>query len=201
MMKKLQLILRYLIYLVKSRNEYLIHSPFVYDFVTNVIYKKTSSEINQNIEKWRQNFTGVSYDYDKLKFHLFGAVDDIWINLDNDELILVDYKSTSKSSEITLDAEWQMGYKRQMEFYQYLLRNNGFNVSDTGYFVYCNGIRDKEMFNESLEFKMSLISYTGSDSWVEPTLKELHSLLNQDSIPEHNPNCDYCKYQLNTSID
>ena len=94
-----------------------------------------------------------------------------------------------------------MGYKRQMEFYQYLLRNNGFKVSDTGYFVYCNGIRDKEMFNESLEFKMSLIPYTGSDSWVEPTLKELHSLLNQDSIPEHNPNCDYCKYQLNTSID
>ena len=136
---------------------------------------------HENIEKWRQNFTGVSYDHD--------------------ELIVVDYKSTSKSSEITLDAEWQMGYKRQMEFYQYLLRNNGFNVSNTGYFVYCNGNRDKEMFNESLEFKMSLIPYTGSDSWVEPTLKELHSLLNQDSIPEHNPNCDYCKYQLNTSID
>ena len=52
-MKKLQLILRYLIYLVKSRNEYLIHSPFVYDFVTNVIYKKTSSDINQNIENLR----------------------------------------------------------------------------------------------------------------------------------------------------
>ena len=52
-----------------------------------------------------------------------------------------------------------------------------------------------------LEFKISLIPYTGSDNWIEPTLKDLHSLLNQDSIPEHNPNCDYCKYQLNTSID
>ncbi len=156
---------------------------------------------HENIEKWRQNFTGVSYDHEELKFHLFGAVDDIWINLDNDELIVVDYKSTSKSSEITLDAEWQMGYKRQMEFYQYLLRKNGFKVSNTGYFVYCNGIRDKEMFNESLEFKMSLIPYTGSDNWIEPTLKDLHSLLNQDLIPEHNPNCDYCKYQLNTRIN
>ena len=156
---------------------------------------------HENIEKWRQNFTGVSYDHNRLKFHLFGAVDDIWINLENNELIVVDYKSTSKSSKITLDAEWQMGYKRQMEFYQYLLRNNGFKVSDTGYFVYCNGIRDKDMFNESLEFKISLIPYTGPDNWIEPTLKDLHSLLNQDSIPEHNPNCDYCKYQLNTSID
>ena len=46
-------------------------------------------------------------------------------------LIVVDYKATSKNSEVNLDAEWQIGYKRQMEFYQYLLRNNGFKVSDT----------------------------------------------------------------------
>ena len=77
---------------------------------------------NENLDTWRQNFKGVSYDHHKYKFHLFGAVDDIWIDLDTDELIVVDYKSTSKSTEINIDAYWQMGYKRQMEFYQYLLR-------------------------------------------------------------------------------
>ena len=61
---------------------------------------------HDDIEKWRANFTGVSYDHLGLKFHLFGAVDDLWINLDNQELIVVDYKSTSKSSEITIDAPW-----------------------------------------------------------------------------------------------
>ena len=154
---------------------------------------------HDDIEKWRANFTGVSYDHLGLKLHLFGAVDDLWINLDNQELIVVDYKSTSKSAEITIDAPWQMSYKRQMEFYQYLLRKNGFQVSNTGYFVYCNGIREKEMFNEKLEFKMSLIPYTGSDGWVEPTLSNLHHLLNQDEIPKHNDNCDYCLYQKATA--
>ena len=70
MMKKLQLILRYLIYLVKSRNEYLIHSPFVYDFVTNVIYKKTSGDINQNIENLR---TKLNKNNNYIKITDFGA--------------------------------------------------------------------------------------------------------------------------------
>ena len=89
-----------------------------------------------------------------------------------------------------------------MEFYQYLLRMNGFRVSNTGYFVYCNGDRNREGFNEVLEFQMSLIPYTGSDSWVEPTLSNLYQLLNQDEIPKHNENCDYCQYQKKTkSVD
>ena len=86
-----------------------------------------------------------------------------------------------------------------MEFYQYLLRMNGFKVSNKGYFVYCNGIREKEMFDEKLEFKMSLIPYIGSNNWVEPTLSKLHQLLNQDEIPKHNDNCDYCLYQKATA--
>ena len=153
---------------------------------------------HKHIEKWRANFTGVSYDHLDLKFHLFGAVDDLWINLDSQELIVVDYKATSKKAEINIDAPWQMSYKRQMEFYQYLLRKNGFKVSDIGYFVYCNGIREKEMFDEKLEFKISLISHIGSDNWVEPTLLKAHETLNQNNIPEHNQNCDYCLYQKAT---
>ena len=150
---------------------------------------------NENLDTWRQNFKGVSYDHHKYKFHLFGAVDDIWIDLDTDELIVVDYKSTSKSTEINIDAYWQMGYKRQMEFYQYLLRKNNFKVSNKGYFVYGNGIRDKERFDEVLEFKISIIPYVGNDNWVEPKLKEIFYILNQDKIPNFNDNCDYCNYQ------
>lgn len=153
---------------------------------------------HESLDKWRQNFTGVSYDHGELKFHLFGAIDDLWIDLDKDELIVVDYKSTSKSSEINLDADWQIGYKRQMEFYQYLLRKNDLKVSDTGYFVYCNGVRDKEKFNDVLEFNTSLIPYVGSTEWIEPVLHEIHSLLNQDKVPEFNFECEYCKYQINT---
>ena len=119
----------------------------------------------------------------------------IRINNKTDELIVVDYKSTSKKDEITLDAEWQDGYKRQMEFYQYLLRKNGFKVSDTGYFVYCNGIRAKERFDEKLDFEIYLLDYTGNDYWIENTLKDLVETLNKDDIPNYSETCKYCDYQ------
>ena len=109
---------------------------------------------HENLDKWRHNFSGVIYQHKEFNLHLFGAIDDLWINLDTEELIVVDYKATSKGSEINLNADWQIGYKRQMEFYQYLLRNNGFKVSNTGYFVYCNGIREKEKFDEKLDFEI-----------------------------------------------
>ena len=154
---------------------------------------------HEKLDKWRHNFSGVTYQHEKLNLHLFGAVDDIWINLDSEDLIVVDYKSTSKNSEITLDADWQIGYKRQMEFYQYLLRNNGFKVSNTGYFVYCNGNKNKEKFNERLDFEITLLDYKGDDSWIEKALIDLINTLNQDSIPDYTEDCNYCKYQKNIS--
>ena len=150
---------------------------------------------HEKLDKWRHNFSGVVYQHEALKLHLFGAVDDIWINLDTEELIVVDYKATSKNSEINLDADWQIGYKRQMEFYQYLLRNNDFKVSDTGYFVYCNGIKDKDRFDEKLDFKISLLDYKGNGDWIEETLENLVELLNKEEIPGYNEECKYCDYQ------
>ena len=152
---------------------------------------------HENLDKWRNNFSGVVYQHEEFKLHLFGAVDDIWINLDSGELIVVDYKATSKNDKINLDADWQIGYKRQMEFYQYLLSKNGYKVSNTGYFVYCNGIKD-EMFKERLNFKVSLLPYKGNDSWIEDTLYEIYNLLQSEIIPPINNNCSLCDYQVKT---
>jgi ATP-dependent exoDNAse (exonuclease V) beta subunit len=88
---------------------------------------------HEDMDVWRANFTGVSTLHKATNLHIFGAVDDIWVNED-DELIVVDYKATSKDGEVSLDAEWQNMYKRQMEIYQWLLRQNGFKVQNTGYF-------------------------------------------------------------------
>ncbi|MEI9966803.1 MAG: hypothetical protein WDN67_04185 [Candidatus Moraniibacteriota bacterium] len=41
-------------------------------------------------------------------FLFSGGVDDVWVAPDG-ELIIVDYKATSKDGEVTLDAEWQGG--------------------------------------------------------------------------------------------
>ena len=152
---------------------------------------------HKDMDRWRRNFTGVSYDYKKYQIHLFGAVDDLWVDLDSEELIVVDYKATSKLEDVSIDADWQISYKRQMEFYQYLLRKNNFKVSDTGYFVYCNGIKD-EMFKERLNFKVSLLPYKGNDSWIEDTLYEIYNLLQSEIIPPINNNCSLCDYQVKT---
>ena len=153
---------------------------------------------HEKLDKWRHNFSGVVYQHEELKLHLFGAVDDIWINLDTNELIVVDYKATSKNSEINLNADWQIGYKRQMEFYQYLLRKNGFKVSNTGYFVYCNGIRQKERFDEKLDFEIYLLDYTGNNDWIEKTLTNLVETIKGNDIPNHTEGCEHCAYQKKT---
>jgi len=109
-------------------------------------------------------------------------------------LLIVDYKATSKEAEVSLDADWQIGYKRQMEIYQWLFRKNGFKVSKTGYFVYCNGDADKEAFDARLEFDIKVIPYIGDDLWVEKAIVDAHKCLNADKIPEADKECDYCSY-------
>lgn len=151
-----------------------------------------------DLDKWRFNFTGVATQHEKTGFHVYGAIDDVWVNNDG-ELIVVDYKATSKNKEIDIDSDWQISYKRQMEVYQWLLRQNGFSVSDTGYFVYTNARMDLDGFNDRLEFRTKVIPYTGSDSWIEPTLAKMKACIENDAMPPignaaMGGDCDYCLY-------
>ncbi len=123
-----------------------------------------------------------------------GAIDDLWQNSAGDYLV-VDYKATSKQGRITaLDQDWHAGYKRQMEIYQWLIRRNGYAVSDTGYFVYCNGYRDRAAFDGKLEFDVTLIAHEGDDTWVEDTIERAHACLSADTIPAAGADCDFCAY-------
>lgn len=150
-----------------------------------------------DLDKWRANFTGVSTLHKPTNLHVFGAVDDIWVN-DAGELIVVDYKATSKSSEINIDSDWQISYKRQMEVYQWLLRQNDFEVNNTGYFVYTNARMDLDGFNDRLEFYTKVIPYSGNDNWVEPTLKKMKQCLDGDmpavGTAAMGGDCEFCTY-------
>src|SRR3974390_491242 len=96
------------------------------------------------IDERRENFKGVQVHHTPPNLIVTGAVDDLWLNPAG-EIIVVDYKATAKNGEVNIDADWQMAYKRQMEMYQWLVRRQGLAVSETGYFVYCNG-QDAEAF-------------------------------------------------------
>lgn len=150
---------------------------------------------NEKIDEWRDSLrAGITFKVDKENVVITGGVDDVWVK-PNGEFIIVDYKATSKETEVTLDADWQIGYKRQMEIYQWLFRKNGFKVSKTGYFVYCNGKTDKKAFDGKLEFSIKIIPYVGDDSWVEKTIEEAIDCLKSDKLPKPGSDCDYCKYR------
>ncbi|MFA6006142.1 MAG: PD-(D/E)XK nuclease family protein [Candidatus Paceibacterota bacterium] len=151
---------------------------------------------HEKMDEWRDALRGgITYTDPETNFYVTGGVDDVWRHAPEGQLIIVDYKATSKTSEVSLDADWQIGYKRQMEVYQWLFRMNGFDVSETGYFVYCNGDTDKEAFDGKLEFNIKLIPYKGDPSWIPQTLKDIKSCLESADLPDSSPDCDYCLYR------
>ncbi len=153
---------------------------------------------HDSLDQWRENFVGVFTLHQSTNLHIFGAVDDIWVN-GAGELIVVDYKATAKDSDVNIDAGWQVTYKRQMEVYQWLLRANGFTVSDTGYFVYTNGRLDLDEFNDRVEFRTKIIPYTGDATWVDKTIGDMKQCMDDDNMPKVGIDimggpCSYCTY-------
>jgi CRISPR/Cas system-associated exonuclease Cas4 (RecB family) len=147
------------------------------------------------MDEWRDALRqGVQYFHEPTNLTIRGGVDDIWVDKTG-KLIVVDYKATSKKEEVTLDGFWQQGYKRQVEVYQWLLRQNGFDVSDTAYFVYANGNSDAKAFDAKLEFDVQLIPYEGDTAWIEPTITKLAECLNDDRVPSPAKLCEYCGYR------
>jgi CRISPR/Cas system-associated exonuclease Cas4 (RecB family) len=147
------------------------------------------------MDEWRDALRGgITYIHPKTNFLVTGGIDDIWVNPAG-ELIIVDYKATSKDGTVNIDAEWQISYKRQMEIYQWLFRRNNFKVSETGYFVYCNGKTDLAAFDGKLEFDVIVIPYQGNDDWVEGALIDAQKCLSKSSMPKSGPTCDYCAYR------
>jgi hypothetical protein len=150
---------------------------------------------HEKIDEWRDSLRrGITVPIGGTNVIVTGGVDDVWVKPDG-EFIIVDYKATSKEDEVSLDADWQIGYKRQMEIYQWLFRQNGFKVSNTGYFVYCNGDADKEAFDAKLEFDIKLLPYEGNSDWVDKSILDAITCLKGDQLPDSGEDCDFCKYR------
>jgi hypothetical protein len=145
---------------------------------------------------WRENFEGVEFKHKETGFTISGAVDDIWVNPEG-ELIVVDYKATSKEGTIATldDSSWKDSYARQMGVYQWLLRNNGFTVSPLGYFVYANAKSDKAAFDGELEFEVTLVPCEGDTAWIDEILPKIKAALDSDEIPPTGAACEFCPYR------
>ncbi len=149
---------------------------------------------HESLDIWRENFKGFEHLHKKTNLLLTGAIDDVWEN-PKGELHIVDYKATSTEKEISLEDEYKQGYKLQLEFYQWLFRQEDFKVSNIGYFVFANAGKNKPKFDGTLEFEMTIVIHKGDDSWVEKTILDIKKCLDSKSIPESNPTCEYCQYR------
>ncbi|MGH7175614.1 MAG: PD-(D/E)XK nuclease family protein [Minisyncoccia bacterium] len=158
---------------------------------------------HKDLDAWRDALRrGIKYHHEPTNLTLRGGVDDVWKDSTTGELFIVDYKATSKKVGPASEEDLYDSYKRQMEIYQWLFRRNDFAVSPVGYFVYVNGRSDAEAFDGKLEFDIKLISYAGSDAWVEPKLFELKETLESSAIPPigvafGGGPCDFCTYREN----
>lgn len=153
---------------------------------------------HDKLPDWRYNFTGVTALHQPTNLWVFGAIDDLWVD-SNGQAIVVDYKATAKERGVSIDSDWQISYKRQLEVYQWLLRQNDLKVSDVGYFVYTNAVVKADGFYDKVDFVTKLIPYQGSDAWVEPTLIKMKACIDSEIMPPVGTaamggTCEFCNY-------
>ena len=152
-------------------------------------------------ETWTKSLQfGLRTYHEEADFIVGGGLDDVWHDPNTDEIFVVDYKSTAgRRNEdktalepITLFGAYKEAYKRQMDMYQWIMRQNGFNVSNTGYFLYVNGDQHFEdgMLSEkedkaSMKFEVQLMLYEGNDTWIDQAIMDVKKCLHQSDCPPH----------------
>lgn len=144
------------------------------------------------LPRWRQNFSGVRWLDPETGWTLCGAVDDLW-QAPGGELIVADYKATARA-EAPGPAQLYGSYRRQIEVYQFLVRRQGFAVSNRGWFVFANGDGRASAFDEKLCFTTSLVPYDGNDAWVLEAFRRAVAIVTGSEVPPPSERCEYCAY-------
>ena len=149
------------------------------------------------LDRWRQNFTGVRWLDGQTGWTLCGAVDDLW-QARSGELIVADYKATARA-EMPDARNVYPSYRRQMDVYQFLVRRQGFEVSNRGWFVYTNGDGRAGDWGEKLCFRTSMVPYDGDDGWVLDAFRRAVAVVEGSVIPVAGTECKYCAYVAGVS--
>ena len=157
-----------------------------------------------DIDKWRQSLSsGISYLDKETNLIIKGGIDDVWYDLDKEELVVVDYKAQSNKipveTEAYLEGKYHHGYKRQMDIYVHILRNMDFKVSNTTYFMVCNGEKTNAFFKNRIDFKTVLVPYNSDTSWIPSKIKEMKKTIDKKEIPDYNIECESCVYLASSS--
>lgn len=159
--------------------------------------------VHESFPAWRNYKSGgIRFRDDANGIELYGIVDDVWIN-PQQEFIIVDYKATAKqgSKALNLSNSWNSSNKRQMSFYAFIFKKCGYTIHHTGYFLYSIADNNKPALNEKLEFETRVVSYELDDTWVEATLQDIRYCLDQRMVPVSAATCEVCRFGINVKVN
>ena len=154
---------------------------------------------HKDLDVWRNSLKGgISYLDEKTNLIIHGGIDDVWYDLKEKKIVVVDYKAQSTNYPVTpqsyLNSEWHINYKLQMDIYVHILRKMNFDVSDMSYFYVCNGEKTNNKFENKIDFKTTLVPYKVNTSWIDGKLSDMKEVLNLNSPPDITLNCEKCAY-------
>ena len=154
---------------------------------------------HNDIDKWRNSLNGgISYLDEDTNIIIQGGVDDVWLNLDTQEIVVCDYKAQSTSYKVEkesyLNGVYHQSYKIQMDIYVYILRQMNFKVSNTSYFMVCNGVKNVDRFDAKINFDIKLIDYKVNTKWIKNKILDMKKTMDSNTVPERTPHCENCAY-------
>ena len=156
------------------------------------------------IEEWRDSLHyGIKHRFKDTNIILQGGVDDVWFNTKTKELVIADYKSQHKkeiSQETYFNDPYKEGYKRQLDYYGYILKGMGFKVSSDAYFYICNAKEIDEGFHGKMLFDEVLIHYKIRTDYLETEIQKMIDAMNSENIPSSHDSCENCAYARQRSV-
>ena len=147
-----------------------------------------------DLSEWRNNFKGISYFDEDLNAYLYGAVDDV-LEFSDGSLGVIDYKS-SGAKEITIYDD----YQKQMDVYNYILKQKGHETYPEALFVFYKVIKEGETgFANALKFTEEVRPVKVNAEWVGPAFENAVELARSETPPASGTSgkdghCDHCHY-------
>jgi len=130
---------------------------------------------------WRNNFKGIQFT-DKEGNILKGAVDNILVK--GKKLIVLDYKTRGYA----LKEDTHKSYQNQLDTYNFLLRENGYETEDFGFLLFYVPMEVTE--TGEVIFDTTLLKIVTNPKSAEKIFEDAIKLLNSDCPQE---SCEWCK--------
>jgi hypothetical protein len=150
---------------------------------------KDGCKLFNNKEKlkiWRNNFKGLELIDKKSGVILHGAIDNILVK--GKKLIVLDYKTRG----YPLKENTHEHYQAQMDLYNFLLRENGYDTEDYTYllFYYPNHVAE----TGEVIFDTKLIKIKTNVKDGEKLFKKAIKIVQMKEAPKSSKDCEFCRW-------